>query len=67
MCGEKERRRRLATREQPVSRWDALGEDTTDRILHAYRRFPALQVDTTGLTPEQAVGSILALTSQGAC
>jgi hypothetical protein len=27
----------------------------------------ALKVDTTGLTPEQAVGSILALTPQGAC
>lgn len=67
MCGEQERRRRLATRDKPACRWDVLVEHLATQMISAYDRFPALKVDTTGLTPEQAVGSILALTPQGAC
>jgi hypothetical protein len=67
ICDETERRRRLAAREKPVSQWDALAEHAAEHMLRAYDRFPALPIDTTGLTPEEAVGSILALTPQGAC
>ena len=67
ICDEEERRRRLAGRDKPTSRWDALGERTAGHMIRAYDRFPALRVDTTHLTPEQAVGSILALTPQGVC
>jgi hypothetical protein len=67
VCEETERRRRLATRAKPASPWDALAEHAAEHMLRAYQRFQALPIDTTGLTPEEAVGSILALTSQGAC
>lgn len=67
VCDEQERRRRLAARVKPVSRWDALGEHAADEIVSAYSRFPALQVDTTHRTPEQVISSILALSPQGAC
>lgn len=36
-------------------------------MLRAYDRFPALPVDTTNLTPEETIGSILGLTPQGTC
>lgn len=65
VCAEQERKRRLAARVKPASRWDALGEDAADRMISAYRRFHALPVDTTGRTPEQVVQSILAITPQG--
>jgi predicted kinase len=66
VCDEQERRRRLAARVKPVSRWETLGE-YADRTATAYRRFPALQVDTTHRTPEQVIGLILSLTPEGAC
>jgi hypothetical protein len=65
VCGEQERKCRLAARVKPVSRWDVLGEHAADRMISAYRRFPAWPVDTTGRTPEQVVQSILAITPQG--
>jgi predicted kinase len=67
MCDEQERRRRLAAREKSVSRWDALVELTAEQMISAYSRFPALQVDTTHRTPQQVIGSILALTAKRAC
>ncbi len=67
MCEEDERRRHLAVRDKPASQWDALGECATDRMTCAYRRFPARRVDTTGITPEQAIETILALNPQGGC
>lgn len=36
VCDEQERRRRLAAREKPVSRWDALGEHAYTRMISAY-------------------------------
>lgn len=65
VCGEQERRCRLAARAKPTSRWDALAEHAVDRTISAYRRFPTLPVDTTGRTPEQVVQSILAISPQG--
>jgi predicted kinase len=67
VCEEDERRRRLAARDKPASQWDALGERVIDRLTHAYRRFPARRVDTTGITPREAIGRILALTPQAGC
>jgi thymidylate kinase len=67
VCDEQERRRRVASREKPVSRWDALVERTAERMISAYSRFPGLQVDTTTRTPQEIIGSILALTSERAC
>ncbi|WP_413100123.1 AAA family ATPase [Streptomyces sp. Inha503] len=59
VCTEGERRRRLAERSKPVSRWDVLGEEVADRITDAYAQFPMHQVDTTGLSPDQVVQAIL--------
>jgi predicted kinase len=67
VCGEKERKRRLTARTKPETRWDALEERAPDRTSCAYNRFPMVHLDTTRLTPEQLVESILALTPQGAC
>ncbi|WP_327676343.1 hypothetical protein [Kitasatospora sp. NBC_00458] len=65
-CTEEERLRRLAERDKPTSRWDALGEDAAERITAAYALFPMHRVDTTGLKPEQVVQAILATDTQGA-
>jgi predicted kinase len=65
VCTEQERKRRLAARAKPVSHWDVLGEQATDQTINAYERFPALCVDTTGLTPQRVVQSILAIAPQG--
>ncbi|KOV26153.1 hypothetical protein ADK60_21315 [Streptomyces sp. XY431] len=65
-CTEKERLRRLAERDKPISRWDVLGEDAAGRITTAYALFPMHRVDTTGLEPEQVVQAILATDTQGA-
>ena len=65
VCGEAERKRRLAARRKRVSRWDVLGECATEQLIGAYGRFPALRVDTTGRTPGQVVESILATSPQG--
>jgi hypothetical protein len=67
VCDEKERRRRLTTREKHVSWWDALAERAAGQMTSAYSRFPALQVDTTGRTPQQVIDSILALAAERAC
>jgi hypothetical protein len=67
VCDEPERRRRLASRAKPVSRWDTLAEHAAGEMTSAYGRFPALQVDTTRRTPQQVVDSILALAAERAC
>jgi predicted kinase len=67
VCDEKERRRRLAAREQPVSRWDVLVERAAEPMASAYSRFHPLQVDTTHRTPEQVIRTILSLAEEGAC
>jgi SAM-dependent methyltransferase len=56
VCDEPERRRRLAAREKPASHWDVLAEHAAEHMLCAYDRFPALPVDTTGLTPKRRLG-----------
>ncbi|MGW2561757.1 hypothetical protein ACWCXB_21375 [Streptomyces sp. NPDC001514] len=66
VCTEDERRRRLAGRIKPVSRWDALGEEATGRITDAYAQFPMHRVDTTGLSPDQVVQAILVTATKGA-
>lgn len=66
VCTESERRRRLAGRIKPVSRWDALGEEAADRITDAYAEFPMRPVDTTGLSPDQVVDAIIAIDTKGA-
>ncbi|GAA2234376.1 hypothetical protein GCM10010360_68760 [Streptomyces nogalater] len=66
LCTEDERRRRLAARNKPVSRWDALLETVTDRVTDAYASFPAHRIDTTGLTPEEVLRVITATDTQGA-
>ncbi|MDY0812342.1 hypothetical protein [Kitasatospora purpeofusca] len=65
-CTEEERLRRLAERDKPTSRWDALGEDAAGRIAAAYAQFSMHRVDTTGLEPDQVVRAILATDTQGA-
>ncbi|GAA2129151.1 hypothetical protein GCM10009760_00070 [Kitasatospora kazusensis] len=66
VCSDSERRRRLARRDKPISRWDALGENASEQITAAYTQFPMYQVDTTGLAPDQVVQAILATDTQGA-
>jgi shikimate kinase len=66
VCEKDERQRRLAERDKPTSRWDALSEEGADRITNAYAQFPMHRVDTTGLQPNQVVESILAIQTQGA-
>ncbi|MFB7448558.1 hypothetical protein [Streptomyces sp. NPDC056194] len=65
LCTEDERQRRLAQRTKPTSRWDALSEETSDRISTAYAQFPMHQIDTTGRAPEQVVQTILTTTLEG--
>jgi thymidylate kinase len=66
VCSEHERRRRLAGREKPISRWDTLGEEATERITNAYTKFPTHLVDTTGATPHQVVRAIVDIDKEGA-
>jgi hypothetical protein len=66
VCAEDERQRRLAERSKPISRWDAPGENASDRIADAYAQFPMHRVDTTGLGPDQVVSAILATDASGA-
>ncbi|GAA2268854.1 hypothetical protein GCM10010145_50800 [Streptomyces ruber] len=66
VCADDERRRRLAARKKPASRWDALLETVTDRVTDAYASFPMHRIDTTGLTPEEVLRVITATATQGA-
>nr|WTB32251.1 hypothetical protein OG781_24670 [Streptomyces sp. NBC_00830] len=64
-CGEDERRRRLAERTKPVSRWDTLVEGSADRVTDAYAQFPMHRVDTTRLDPDEVLQAILTTDTQG--
>lgn len=64
-CAESERQRRLARRDKPVSRWDALAEITADKITDAYASFPMHRVNTTGLTPDEVLQAVLSTDPQG--
>ncbi|MFE9169391.1 hypothetical protein ACFYNZ_07670 [Streptomyces kebangsaanensis] len=66
VCADDERRRRLAARSKPTSRWDALVETVTDRVTDAYAAFPMHRIDTTGLSPEEVLRVITATDTQGA-
>lgn len=66
MCDESERRRRLAARHKPASRWDGLAEEVAEQITHAYAPFPMHRVNTTGRTPEEVVDVVLAANARGA-
>ncbi|WP_435178715.1 AAA family ATPase [Actinacidiphila sp. bgisy145] len=61
VCDEDERRRRLATRHKPTSRWDGLAEEVAEQITDAYAPFPMRSVDTTGRTPQEVVRAILSV------
>ncbi|MFD8117271.1 AAA family ATPase [Streptomyces microflavus] len=65
VCAEDERQRRLARRDKPVSRWDALAEIAADKITDAYTSFPMHRVDTTGLDPDEVLQAVLSANSQG--
>ncbi|MCX4508655.1 AAA family ATPase [Streptomyces anulatus] len=65
VCAEDERQRRLARRDKPVSRWDALAEITSDKITDAYTSFPMHRVDTTGLNSDEVLQAVLSANSQG--
>ncbi|WP_327230934.1 hypothetical protein [Streptomyces murinus] len=66
VCADAERRRRLAARNKPASRWDVLTESVIDRVTDAYASFPMQRVDTTRLTPEEVLRAITATDTQGA-
>ncbi|MFF8903443.1 AAA family ATPase [Streptomyces olivaceoviridis] len=66
VCADDERRRRLAARNKPASRWDALVETVTERVTDAYAAFPMQRIDTTGLTPEEVLRVIITTDTQGA-
>ncbi|MEV1019771.1 hypothetical protein [Streptomyces sp. NPDC050264] len=65
VCEEGERRDRLARREKPVSRWDALAEIAADQITDAYTSFQMHHVDTTGLNPDEVLQAVLTNNPQG--
>ncbi|MFD9866870.1 hypothetical protein ACFXI8_03695 [Streptomyces niveus] len=65
VCAEAERHSRLATRDKPVSRWDALAEVVADQITDAYTSFPMRRVNTTGLKPDEVLRRVLATNPQG--
>ncbi|MER5972722.1 hypothetical protein ABT112_23820 [Streptomyces sp. NPDC002055] len=66
VCDNDERQRRLAGRDKPASRWDALIETATDRVTDAYASFPIHRVDTTGRSPEEVLRVITETDTQGA-
>ncbi|MFI6860026.1 hypothetical protein ACIBKZ_08950 [Streptomyces sp. NPDC050421] len=65
VCEEVERQRRLAGREKPVSRWDALAEIAADQITNAYTSFQMHRVDTTGINPDEVLQTVLTTNLQG--
>ncbi|MFB6659373.1 hypothetical protein ACFCXL_03850 [[Kitasatospora] papulosa] len=66
VCDNVERHQRLAGRNKPVSRWDALIETVTDRVTDAYASFPMHHVDTTGRSPDEVLRVITDTDTQGA-
>ncbi|WP_392965931.1 hypothetical protein [Streptomyces sp. LN245] len=66
VCADDERQRRLATRNKPVSRWDALIETVANQMTDAYASFPMHRIDTTGLSPEEVLRVITDTDTQGA-
>ncbi|MCX5342672.1 AAA family ATPase [Streptomyces atratus] len=65
VCEEGERQRRLARREKPVSRWDALAEIAAEQITDAYTSFQMHRVDTTGLDPDEVLQTVLTTNPKG--
>ncbi|MGW1156915.1 AAA family ATPase [Streptomyces sp. NPDC002513] len=66
VCADDERQRRLAGRNKPASRWDALIETATDRVTYAYASFPMHRIDTTGRSPDEVLRVITDTDTQGA-
>jgi hypothetical protein len=66
VCAGDERRRRIAARDKPTSRWDSLFETVTDQVTDTYASFPMHRIDTTGLSPEEVLRVITATKTQGA-
>ncbi|WP_194832642.1 AAA family ATPase [Nocardia sp. XZ_19_369] len=66
VCEPHERRKRMAARAKPTTRWDTLGEQNADRLADAYLQFPIHQIETTGRRPDQIVQMILDLNAIGA-
>ncbi|MFJ8701390.1 hypothetical protein [Streptomyces ardesiacus] len=66
VCGDGERRRRLAARDKPATQWDALIETVPDQLTDAYASFPMRRVDTTARSPEEVLRVITETDRQGA-
>ncbi|MEV6318040.1 hypothetical protein [Streptomyces sp. NPDC051776] len=66
VCADDERQRRLAGRNKPASRWDALMETVTDQVTNAYASFPMHRVDTTGRGPDEVLRVITDTDTEGA-
>ncbi|WP_416530138.1 hypothetical protein [Streptomyces coelicoflavus] len=65
VCGDDERRRRLAARDKPATQWDVLIETATDQVIDAYASFRMRRVDTTGRSPEEVLRVITETDRQG--
>lgn len=65
-CEPHERRRRIASRVKPTTRWDTLGEQHADQLADAYLQFPVHEIQTSGRQPEQVVRTIIDLNAIGA-
>ncbi|WP_432013504.1 hypothetical protein [Streptomyces cucumeris] len=66
VCSDDERQRRLAGRNKPASRWDALMETVTDQVTDAYASFPMHRIDTTGRNPDEVLRVIMDTDTEGA-
>ncbi|UGT63910.1 AAA family ATPase [Nocardia asteroides] len=66
VCEPHERRKRLAGRARPTTRWDTLAEQNADRLAAAHHEFPAHRIETTARHPERIVEAILDLNAIGA-
>ncbi|MEU8896213.1 hypothetical protein AB0C65_10160 [Nocardia sp. NPDC048505] len=61
VCEPHERRKRIAARAKPTTRWDTLSEQNADRLAGAYLQFPVHQIETSGRRPDHVVQAILDL------
>lgn len=65
VCEPHERRKRMAARAKPATRWDTIGEQNAERLADAYLQFPVHQIEASGRRPEQVVRAILDLNAIG--
>lgn len=65
-CEPHERRRRMASRVKPTTRWDVLGEQHADQLAAAYLQYPVREIQTSGEQPAEVVRAIVDLNAIGA-